>query len=251
MFENPALESCSSDWEPIFQLSEILLAKYPFRHFFLTLCAKLGVNIIVLTATHVGRGGWLGGSSWGVSQASILSFFCIAFVWSRRLRKFPQYFLAILQGKMSASATLRNSFRNNCAEEYSNPGSRNSLLSMMVLVGPTNYPDACQTLFSSTVEMMKALRNLEDAVPKTTAQRPLFKFPGSSRRPQRGRQRTARARHAWEQKHCMLLLLCCSLSPIWLQTNGVNTHGAAAKVINFDRLGKNIRPGTLGKTKVG
>ena len=25
---------------------------------------------------------------------------------------------------------------------------------------------------------------------------------------------------------------------VWLRTNGVNTHGAAAKVMNFDRLGK-------------
>ena len=33
----------------------------------------------------------------------------------------------------------------------------------------------------------------------------------------------------------------------WLRTNGVNTNGAAAKVINFDRLGKKVRPGTLAK----
>ena len=26
----------------------------------------------------------------------------------------------------------------------------------------------------------------------------------------------------------------------WLWTNGVNTHGVAAKVINFDRLGKKV-----------
>ena len=38
---------------------------------------------------------------------------------------------------------------------------------------------------------------------------------------------------------------------LWLRTNGVNTNGAAAKVINFDRLGKKVRPGTFGKTKVG
>ena len=38
----------------------------------------------------------------------------------------------------------------------------------------------------------------------------------------------------------------------WLWTNGVNTHGAAAKEINFDRLGKKVRPGTFGKiSKVG
>ena len=37
----------------------------------------------------------------------------------------------------------------------------------------------------------------------------------------------------------------------WLRTNGVNTHGAAAKVMNFDRLGKKVHPGTFGKVKVG
>ena len=38
---------------------------------------------------------------------------------------------------------------------------------------------------------------------------------------------------------------------IWLRTIGVNTNGAAAKVMNFDRLGKKVRPGTFGKIKVG
>ena len=37
----------------------------------------------------------------------------------------------------------------------------------------------------------------------------------------------------------------------WLRRNGVNTNGAAAKVINFDRLGKKVRPSTSGKIKVG
>ena len=37
----------------------------------------------------------------------------------------------------------------------------------------------------------------------------------------------------------------------WLRTNGVNTNGAAAKVMNFDRLGKKVHPGTLEKIKVG
>ena len=36
-----------------------------------------------------------------------------------------------------------------------------------------------------------------------------------------------------------------------LRTNGVSTNGAAAKIINFDRLGKKARPGSFGKTKVG
>ena len=38
---------------------------------------------------------------------------------------------------------------------------------------------------------------------------------------------------------------------VWLRTNGVNTNGAAAKVMNFDRLGGKVCPGTLGKIKVG
>ena len=39
-----------------------------------------------------------------------------------------------------------------------------------------------------------------------------------------------------------------------MRTNGVNTvntNGAAAKVMNFDRLRKKVRPGTFGKIKVG
>ena len=36
-----------------------------------------------------------------------------------------------------------------------------------------------------------------------------------------------------------------------LRTDGVNTHGAAAKVVNFGRLGKKARPGTFGNVKVG
>ena len=37
----------------------------------------------------------------------------------------------------------------------------------------------------------------------------------------------------------------------WLRTNGVGTNGAAAKVMNSDRLGKKVRPGTSGNIKVG
>ena len=32
---------------------------------------------------------------------------------------------------------------------------------------------------------------------------------------------------------------------------GSNTNGAAAKVMNFARLGKKVRPGTFGKITVG
>ena len=36
----------------------------------------------------------------------------------------------------------------------------------------------------------------------------------------------------------------------WLRTDGVNTNGAAAKVMDFDRLGKKVRPGTFRKIQV-
>ena len=42
-----------------------------------------------------------------------------------------------------------------------------------------------------------------------------------------------------------------ALGSLWLRTNGVNTNGAAAEVIDSDRLGKKVRPGTLGKIKLG
>ena len=35
----------------------------------------------------------------------------------------------------------------------------------------------------------------------------------------------------------------------WLRTNGVDTNGAAAEVMVFDRLGKKVRPGTFGEYK--
>ena len=35
------------------------------------------------------------------------------------------------------------------------------------------------------------------------------------------------------------------------QTNGVDTNGAAAKVMIFDRLGKKVRHGTFGKIEIG
>ena len=38
---------------------------------------------------------------------------------------------------------------------------------------------------------------------------------------------------------------------VWLRTNGVNTTGAAAKVMSFDRLGKKVRLDTFGKINVG
>ena len=39
---------------------------------------------------------------------------------------------------------------------------------------------------------------------------------------------------------------------LWLRTNGVSIDGAAAKVMNFDRLGKKVRPaGTFGNIEVG
>ena len=38
---------------------------------------------------------------------------------------------------------------------------------------------------------------------------------------------------------------------IWLRTNGVNANVPAANVMNFERLGKQVRPGTVGKIEVG
>ena len=38
---------------------------------------------------------------------------------------------------------------------------------------------------------------------------------------------------------------------VLLRTNRVNTDGAAAETMNFDRLGGKVRPGTFGKIKVG
>ena len=44
--------------------------------------------------------------------------------------------------------------------------------------------------------------------------------------------------------------LSSPLTAVWLRTNGVNPNGAAAKVRNFDRLGKKVRPGTFGKINI-
>ena len=35
-----------------------------------------------------------------------------------------------------------------------------------------------------------------------------------------------------------------------MRTNGVDTNGAAAKVTNFERVGKKARPGTLRKVNI-
>ena len=42
-----------------------------------------------------------------------------------------------------------------------------------------------------------------------------------------------------------------SLTVVGCGQNGVNTNGAAAKLINIDRLGEKVRPGTTGNIKVG
>ena len=39
------------------------------------------------------------------------------------------------------------------------------------------------------------------------------------------------------------------LQRIWLRRNGVNTNGAAAKLMTFYRLGKQVHPGTFGRQK--
>ena len=47
----------------------------------------------------------------------------------------------------------------------------------------------------------------------------------------------------------MIIIIIWGGSAFWLRTNGVNTNGAAAEVMDFDRLGKKARPGTSGKIK--
>ena len=37
----------------------------------------------------------------------------------------------------------------------------------------------------------------------------------------------------------------------WLRTNGVNTNGAAAKLIKFGRIGNKVRPGTFDNINAG
>ena len=41
----------------------------------------------------------------------------------------------------------------------------------------------------------------------------------------------------------------CATADSWLRTNGVNSKGAAAKVMNFDRLGKKYTLALLGRQK--
>ena len=38
---------------------------------------------------------------------------------------------------------------------------------------------------------------------------------------------------------------------LWSRTNGVDTNGAAAEVMNFGSLGKKLRPATFWKIEVG
>ena len=47
----------------------------------------------------------------------------------------------------------------------------------------------------------------------------------------------------------LLLLSTRKLAVPWLWTNGVNTNGAAAKVMNFVRLGKRYALALLGRDK--
>ena len=47
---------------------------------------------------------------------------------------------------------------------------------------------------------------------------------------------------------CLVLVLVPS-GVSCLRTNGVNTNGAAAKVMDFDRLGKKVRPGHFWEDK--
>ena len=59
----------------------------------------------------------------------------------------------------------------------------------------------------------------------------------SPARPAQGRERTINMR-VWTCNELRVnrKQTSCYLRPPWLRTNGVDTHGAAAEVINFDRL---------------
>ena len=48
-----------------------------------------------------------------------------------------------------------------------------------------------------------------------------------------------------------LALADLALFALWSRTDGVNTNGAGAKVMKFDRQGKKVCPGTFGMIKVG
>ena len=66
----------------------------------------------------------------------------------------------------------------------------------------------------------------------------------------REEERGAGAREEESQPACSFAAL--RLAPrLGCKTNGVNTNGAAAKVMNFDRLGKKVRPGTFVNIKAG
>ena len=62
------------------------------------------------------------------------------------------------------------------------------------------------------------------------------------------KHRNTNTRNTYTYLHTCIYL--CPSKTI-LRTNGVGTHGAIAKVHNFDGPGKKARPGTFGKTKVG
>ena len=70
--------------------------------------------------------------------------------------------------------------------------------------------------------------------------------------------RDRRAKALPEIVHFSQALVCASsrhrnqrsAAIAWLRTNAVNINGAA-KVMNFDRLGKKVRPGTFGNIQVG
>ena len=79
--------------------------------------------------------------------------------------------------------------------------------------------------------------------------RPRNNAPGAASRGQSVTSVQSARQSDWT--HDALTLDTHDVTAFWLRRNGVNTEGAAAKVISFDRLGKRIRPGTFGKIKVG
>ena len=67
----------------------------------------------------------------------------------------------------------------------------------------------------------------------------------------RARQVTRRLWHKAASLYVKALHSSLARGQIWFRTNGVNTNGATAKVMQFDRSGKKVRPGTFGKINIG
>ena len=103
----------------------------------------------------------------------------------------------------------------------------------LAVEGSRNIADAC---FGVEIEETESLqRNIVFAC-ISTLKSPWPPACGSRRgAPPRSRAAPPRRRTPWPEP--------------WSRTNGVNTNGAAAKVVDCGRLEKKVRPGTFGKMK--